>query len=236
MIGYFWLVHQTVFCVSWIFGQAVLGPLACCARGQLPRRVVVRERGGTPFRQILWSRNAASANIVGYRWNANTEAFRQITSYSLGWPSISLFSDRNCPLTRDGINNVKNFSGGGRPLPHAPTPSTATRRARGRKLPRCWYLGLGNRSPCNYPLCPRLVPLLVSCTWNARITWPTHTKATNQSRHQSALTFLLARRYDGTVLAELRLYVTSRCSTEMSERTELVLGAQRLSPTHPTLF
>jgi len=47
---------------------------------------------------------------------------------------------------------------------------------------------------------------------------------------------LLARRYDGTVLAELRQYVTSLCSMEMSERTELVLGAQRLSPTHPTLF
>ena len=30
----------------------------------------------------------------------------------------------------------------------APTPcSTATRRARGRKLPRCWDLGIGNRSP-----------------------------------------------------------------------------------------
>ena len=45
---------------------------------------VVRERGGTPFRQIFWSRSGAPANIVGHRWNANTEAFRQITSYSLG--------------------------------------------------------------------------------------------------------------------------------------------------------
>ena len=52
------------------------------------RGVVVRERGGTPYRQIFWSRNGAPANIVGHRWNANTEAFRQITSYSLGWPSI----------------------------------------------------------------------------------------------------------------------------------------------------
>ena len=34
----------------------------------------------------------------------------------------------------------------GRPLP-APTSSTATRRARGRKLPRCWDLCLGNRPP-----------------------------------------------------------------------------------------
>jgi len=48
------------------------------------RGVVVRERGGTPFRQLFWSRNGAPANIVGHRWNANTEAFRQITSYSLG--------------------------------------------------------------------------------------------------------------------------------------------------------
>ena len=29
MIGYFWLVHQTVVCVSWIFGEAVLSPLTC---------------------------------------------------------------------------------------------------------------------------------------------------------------------------------------------------------------
>ena len=42
--------------------------------------LVVRERGGTPFRQIFRSRNGAPANIVGRRWNANTEAFRQITS------------------------------------------------------------------------------------------------------------------------------------------------------------
>ena len=48
------------------------------------RGVVVRERGGTPFWQIFWSRNGAPANIVGHRWNANTEAFRQITSYSSG--------------------------------------------------------------------------------------------------------------------------------------------------------
>jgi len=53
----------------------------------LGRGVVVRERGmerrsgtyfgaGTALRQM--------ANIVDHRWNANTEAFRQITSYSLG--------------------------------------------------------------------------------------------------------------------------------------------------------
>ena len=45
--------------------------------------VVVRERGGTLFQQIFWSRNGAPANIVGHRWNANTEAFRQIMLYSL---------------------------------------------------------------------------------------------------------------------------------------------------------
>ena len=46
----------------------------------VPRGVVVRERSGTPFRQIFWSRNGAPANIVGHRWNSNTEAFRHITS------------------------------------------------------------------------------------------------------------------------------------------------------------
>ena len=46
--------------------------------GESPGGVMVREGGGTPFRQIFWSRNGAPANIVGHRWNANTEAFRQI--------------------------------------------------------------------------------------------------------------------------------------------------------------
>jgi len=53
------------------------------------------------------------------------------------------------------MKNLQKFSGGDTPdplsgrarPPPAPTPSTATRRARGRKLPRCWDLGLGNRSP-----------------------------------------------------------------------------------------
>ena len=43
---------------------------------------------GTPFRQIFWSQNGAPANIIGHRWNANTDAFPQITLYSLGWTSI----------------------------------------------------------------------------------------------------------------------------------------------------
>jgi len=102
------------------------------------RGVVVRERGGTPFRQIFWSRNGAPANIVGHRWNANTEAFRQIKSYSLGWPTISLFSGPNCP--QRGIRHQKSpkkISGGVEPLPQPPPA----------RLPRCWALGLGNRSP-----------------------------------------------------------------------------------------
>ena len=70
------------------------------------RGAVVRERGGTPFRQIFWSRNGAPVNIVGHIWNANTEAFQQITSYSLGWPSISLFSGPNCPQTRDLASKI----------------------------------------------------------------------------------------------------------------------------------
>ena len=71
--------------------------------------------------------------------------------------SISLFSGPNCPPPNAGfgIKNLKKIpgvtppdpvSGRGRPPP-ASTLSTATRRARGRKLPRCWDLGLGNRSP-----------------------------------------------------------------------------------------
>jgi len=44
------------------------------------RGVVVPERGGAPFRQIFLSRNGAPANIL-YHWrNADTAAFRQISS------------------------------------------------------------------------------------------------------------------------------------------------------------
>jgi len=41
---------------------------------------------GTRWNAVLAnkSRNGAPANVVGHRWNANTEAFRQITLYSLG--------------------------------------------------------------------------------------------------------------------------------------------------------
>jgi len=43
----------------------------------MTRAVVVPERGGTPLRQIFWSRNGAPVNVVGHRRNANTVAFRQ---------------------------------------------------------------------------------------------------------------------------------------------------------------
>ena len=46
----------------------------------LLRGVVVPERGGAPFRQIFLSRNVAPANIVYHRRNADTAAFRQISS------------------------------------------------------------------------------------------------------------------------------------------------------------
>jgi len=45
------------------------------------RGVVVPERGGTPFGQIFLSRNGAPVNIVYHSRNADTAAFRQISSY-----------------------------------------------------------------------------------------------------------------------------------------------------------
>jgi len=47
----------------------------------LTRGVVVPKRGGAPFRQIFLSRNGAPVNIVYHSRNADTEAFRQISSY-----------------------------------------------------------------------------------------------------------------------------------------------------------
>ena len=115
------------------------------------RGVVVQERGRSLFRQIFWSRNGTPANIVGHRWNANTEAFRQITSYSLGWPSNSLFSGPNCPQTRDLASKIRGWhprtpQREGVTASHTHPPHGYTPCA-GRKLPRCWDLGLGNRSP-----------------------------------------------------------------------------------------
>ena len=106
--------------------------------------VVVRERGGTPFLQIFWSRNGAPANIVGHRWNANTEAFWQITSYSLGWPSIILFSGPNCPkcgiwhqksqkISGGGLHPRTPSIGGGEPIPH--TPPARRHAVRGAQAP-----------------------------------------------------------------------------------------------------
>ena len=127
-------------------------------------RVVVRERDGTPFRQIFWSWNGAPANIVGHRWNANTAAFRQITSYSLGWPSISLFFGPNCPQTRDLASKIT---------------ITATRRALGRMQARPLGL-LGPRSrkplhPWHSPsadLTPRRLRRLDSRVFGARPATP----------------------------------------------------------------
>jgi len=48
---------------------------------QCDRCVVVPERGGTLFRQIFLSRNGAPVNTVYHSRNADTAAFRQISSY-----------------------------------------------------------------------------------------------------------------------------------------------------------
>ena len=81
-----------------------------------------------PFWQIFWIQNSAAANIVGHRWNANTEALRQITPYSLGWPSISLFSGPNCRQTRDLASKIsKEISGGDTPGPPEREGATPSR-------------------------------------------------------------------------------------------------------------
>jgi len=49
----------------------------------------VPERGGTPFRQIFLSRNGALVNIVYQSRNADTAAFRQISSY---YKKITLYT------------------------------------------------------------------------------------------------------------------------------------------------
>ena len=53
---------------------------ARCVRPPPCRGVVMPERGGAPFRQIFLSRNGAPANIVYHKQNADTAAFRQISS------------------------------------------------------------------------------------------------------------------------------------------------------------
>ena len=42
--------------------------------------VMVPERGGAPFQQIFLRRNGAPAIVVYHRQNADTAAFRQISS------------------------------------------------------------------------------------------------------------------------------------------------------------
>ena len=86
--------------------------------------------------------NAVPANIleperrsgkytVSLATGGTRTAFRQITSYSLGWPSISLFSGPNCPQTRDLASKISKkipgvisgpLSRTGRPH-SAPTPA-----------------------------------------------------------------------------------------------------------------
>ena len=87
------------------------------------------------------------------------EVFRQITSYLLVYflaqiaPKCGIWHQKSQKKFPEVIP-PDSLSGRGRPPP-APTPSTATRRARGCKLPHCWDLGLGYRSPNqNLPLNP----------------------------------------------------------------------------------
>ena len=95
----------------------------------------MRERGGTPFRQIFWSRNGAPANTVGHRWNANTEVYflAQIVPRTWDWASkiYNKFSRGHTPSV-----------GGGDPLLH-PSPARlyAVRGGAPQLLgPRSWKL------------------------------------------------------------------------------------------------
>ena len=60
-------------------------------------------------------------------------------------PKRWIWNQKSQKLFPGGIPRTPSARGGD-PLPH-PTPSTATRRARGRKLPRCWMLGRRSRKP-----------------------------------------------------------------------------------------
>ena len=119
------------------------------------RGVVVRERGGTLFRQIFWSQNSAPADI-GHRWNANTSVLANHVVLVMLTLDQFIFWPKLPPSAGFGIKNLKKkFSGGDTPKPlngrgrpsAALTPSMATCHAWRRKLPHCWDLGLGNRSP-----------------------------------------------------------------------------------------
>jgi len=112
--------HPCIYLASWSDDQA--------------RRLLWPYMQGCSGAGTRW--NAVPANILEperrsgkYRWphqveRCNTEAFRQITSYSLGWPSISLFSDPNCPQTRDLASIIsKKFPGVTPPDPLSGTHS-----------------------------------------------------------------------------------------------------------------
>jgi len=132
-----WLVPTSTFAVSktnikQIFNfRGVQIPISAVFRLRLVIGYKIQGCSGAGTRCDAVPTNIlALRHIVGHRWNTNTEAFRQITSYSLGWPSISLFSGPNCPQTRDLASKIsENFSGvtprtpsagGGDPLSHPP--------------------------------------------------------------------------------------------------------------------
>jgi len=102
---------------------------------------------GTALRQISL---ATGGTLTLKRSTANHVVLVRLTlDQFIFWPKLP-------PNAGIGIKNLKKkFSGGDTPEPRqregaTPSlthPSMATRRARGRKLPRCWDLGLGNRSP-----------------------------------------------------------------------------------------
>jgi len=65
--------------------------------------VLVPERGGTPSRQIFLSRNGAPVNIVYHIRNADTEAFRQISSY---YKKVTLYTKYSQMVLRKIIEIV----------------------------------------------------------------------------------------------------------------------------------
>ena len=87
----------------------------------------MRERGGTPFRQIFWSRNGAPANIVGHRWNANTEAnhvvlVRLTLDQFIFWPKLPPNADLASKISKTlpGWHPRTSSAGVGDPVPHPP--------------------------------------------------------------------------------------------------------------------
>ena len=104
--------------------------------GAVERRSGKYVGAGTALRQISL---ATGGTLTLKRVPANHVVLDRLTlDQFILWPKLS--------QTRDLASKIS--------TPPAPTPSTATRRARGRKLPRCWDLGLGNRPNQNLPLHP----------------------------------------------------------------------------------